>query len=204
MSITITATDTSGTSITIEESGSPQLTPFVQPSTLAVNQLSCPEFLAPDGTSEISISNTGVTFQGLTTHAGGITITGGSLTGSQTISNYVTDTAITTTEFQTYAGQKIIYTGGAGEIDLPAAVAADIGKSWIIINAGTGAITIDVNGSGTAQFVRTLTGGSVATSNSADKVIAAGGSAELICIADASITNSSSVPNWLLYGGGIS
>ena len=204
MAITVTVTDTQGTAVIVREEGAVQLNPFLIPNTITATNIECPNFFSSDGSVEVAVSNSGTTFTGLTTHAGGITITGGSLTGSQTISNYVTDTAITTTEFQTYAGQKIIYTGGAGEIDLPAAVAADIGKSWIIINAGTGALTIDVNGSGTAQFVRTLTGGSVATSNSADKVIAAGGSAELICIADASITNSSSVPNWLLYGGGIS
>jgi len=127
-----------------------------------------------------------------------------SVTTSQTIANYVTDTSITTTEFATYTGKKIIYTGGAGEIDLPAAVAADAGKSWVIINAGTGALTIDVDGSSTAQYVRFLTGGAVSTSNSVNRVIAAGGTAEIICITDGSVTNSASVPNYLIYGGGIS
>jgi len=132
------------------------------------------------------------------------TVNAAAYTGSQTIANYVTDTSITTTEFATYTGKKIIYTGGTGEIDLPAAVAADAGKSWVIINAGTGALTIDVDGSSTAQYVRFLTGGAVSTSNSVNRVIAAGGTAEIICITDGSVTNSASVPNYLIYGGGIS
>tara|TARA_R110002074_G_scaffold381291_3_gene560285 strand:- start:1384 stop:1944 length:561 start_codon:yes stop_codon:yes gene_type:complete len=130
-------------------------------------------------------------------------ITASAITASQTLAP-TTDTSISVSEFAAFAGKKIIYTGGAGEIDLPAAVAADNGKSWVIINAGTGALTIDVDGSGTAQFVRFLSGGSVATSNSANKIIAAGGSAELICIVDGSATNSTTVPNYLIYGGGIS
>ena len=139
---------------------------------------------------------------GTTTVNGALTVSSG-ITGSQTLAP-TTDTSISVSEFAAFAGKKIIYTGGAGEIDLPAAVAADNGKSWVIINAGTGALTIDVDGSGTAQFVRFLSGGSVATSNSANKIIAAGGSAELICIVDGSATNSTTVPNYLIYGGGIS
>ena len=200
MSYTITLTEGATTTLLVNDNPETVVAINNTPSTLIVSDvLLTPKVASSSGTTSFTLDEVSgdVTFEStLVANAG--------LTASQTISNYVTGTAITTTEFQTYVGQKIIYTGGAGEIDLPAAVAADIGKSWIIINAGTGALTIDVNGSGTAQYVRTLTGGSVATSNSADKVIAAGGSAELICIADASITNSSSVPNWLLYGGGIS
>ena len=151
--------------------------------------------------SETTLNTTLTT--GATTVNGALTVSSG-ITASQTIANYVTDTSISTTEFATYTGKKIIYTGGAGEIDLPSAVAADAGKSWIIINAGTGALTIDVDGSGTAQYVRFLTGGAVTTSNSANRIIAAGGTAELVCIVDGSVTNSATVPNYLIYGGGIS
>ena len=139
---------------------------------------------------------------GATTVNGALTVSSG-ITGSQTLAP-TTDTSISVSEFAAFAGKKIIYTGGAGTIALPAAVAADNGKSWVIINAGTGTLTIDVDGSSTAQYVRFLTGGAVTTSNSANRIIAAGGSAELVCIADGSATNSATVPNYLIYGGGIS
>ena len=126
------------------------------------------------------------------------------ITSSQTISNYVTDTAIDATEFAGYAGKKIIYTGAASTISLPNATAADIGKTWSILNAGTGAITIDVDASGTAQQVRHLHAGGVNTSTT-DRTIAIGGVVEIICIAEdnGGITNSSTKPNYAIYGGGV-
>jgi hypothetical protein len=132
------------------------------------------------------------------------TVTADAYTGSQTISNYVTDTAIDVTEFASYAGKKIIYTGAASTISLPNVVAADIGKSWTIVNAGTGVITVDVDASGTAQQVRHAHAGGVNTSTT-DRTIAIGGVVEIICIAEDSsgITNSSSKPNYLIYGGGV-
>lgn len=125
-------------------------------------------------------------------------------TASQPISNYVTDTAIDVTEFASYAGKKIIYTGAASTISLPNVVAADIGKSWTIVNAGTGVITVDVDASGTAQQVRHAHAGGVNTSTT-DRTIAIGGVVEIICIAEDSsgITNSSDKPNYLIYGGGV-
>ena len=132
------------------------------------------------------------------------TVTADAYTGSQTISNYVTDTAIDVTEFASYVGKKIIYTGAASTISLPNVVAADIGKSWTIVNAGTGVITIDVDASGTAQQVRHAHAGGVNTSTT-DRTIAIGGVVEIICIAEDSsgITNSSDKPNYLIYGGGV-
>ena len=152
------------------------------------------------GWTDNSVSET--TLNTATTVNGALTVSSG-ITGSQTLAP-TTDTSISVSEFAAFAGKKIIYTGGAGTIALPAAVAADNGKSWVIINAGTGTLTIDVDGSSTAQYVRFLTGGAVTTSNSANRIIAAGGSAELVCIADGSATNSATVPNYLIYGGGIS
>ena len=126
------------------------------------------------------------------------------ITSSQTISNYVTDTAIDATEFAGYVGKKIIYTGAASTISLPNATAADIGKTWSILNAGTGVITIDVDASGTAQQVRHLHAGGVNTSTT-DRTIAIGGVVEIICIAEdnGGITNSSAKPNYAIYGGGV-
>lgn len=132
------------------------------------------------------------------------TATADAITASQTIANYVTDTAIDVTEFATYTGKKIIYTGAASTISLPNVVAADIGKSWTIVNAGTGVLTVDVDASGTAQQVRHAHAGGVNTSTT-DRTIAIGGIVEIICIAEDSsgITNSSDKPNYLIYGSGV-
>ena len=149
--------------------------------------------------AQTNITSVG-TLTGLT--AGQITAT--AYTGPQTIANYVTDTAIDVTEFATYTGKKIIYTGAASTISLPNVVAADIGKSWTIVNAGTGVLTVDVDASGTAQQVRHAHAGGVNTSTT-DRTIAIGGIVEIICIAEDSsgITNSSDKPNYLIYGSGV-
>ena len=127
---------------------------------------------------------------GATTVNGALTVSSG-ITGSQTIS-IVTDTSIDVTEFATYNGKKIIYTGGAGTIILADAVAADIGKAWVIINAGTGAITIDRTTS--TQTIKLLNGSSV-SAGSANLTVATGGVIEVICTA---------ADNYITFGSGVS
>jgi len=76
MSITITATNTEGTTVIVQESGGVQLNPLLFPNTLSLSNLSCSNFLSSDGTTEVSVSNTGTTFTGLTTHGAGATVNG--------------------------------------------------------------------------------------------------------------------------------
>jgi len=132
-----------------------------------------------------------------------LTVSGG-ITGSIAISNYVVDTAISVSEFAAFAGKRIVYTGNACDIDLPAAVDADIGKTWVIVNASSAAITIDVDGSGTGQYVRWATGATITTSNSANRAIASGGVVELVCTKATSSANTATAPNYVIYGSGIS
>jgi hypothetical protein len=120
-----------------------------------------------------------------------LVVTGG-VTASQTIANAVTDTDISVSEFATYNGKKIIYTGGAGSIHLADAVAADIGKAWTIINAGTGAIT--VNRATSTQTIKLLNGSAV-SAGSANLTLATGGIIEIICTA---------ADNYIAFGSGIS
>ena len=120
-----------------------------------------------------------------------LVVTGG-LTASQAIANAVTDTNISVSEFATYDGKKIIYTGGAGSVHLADAVAADIGKGWTIINAGTGAIT--VNRATSSQTIKLLNGSSV-SAGSANLTVATGGIIEIICTA---------ADNYIAFGSGIS
>ena len=114
------------------------------------------------------------------------------LVASQAIANAVTDTNISVSEFATYNGKKVIYTGGAGSVHLADAVAADIGKAWTIINAGTGAIT--VNRATSTQTIKLLNGSSV-SAGSANLTVATGGIIEIICTA---------ADNYIAFGSGIS
>ena len=120
-----------------------------------------------------------------------LVVTGG-LTASQTLANAVTDTDISVSEFATYNGKKLIYTGGAGSIHLADAVAADIGKAWVIINAGTGAITI--NRATSTQTIKLLDGSAI-SAGSANLTLATGGIIEIICTA---------ADNYIAFGTGIS
>lgn len=121
------------------------------------------------------------------------TVTATSYTGSQTLSNSVTDTDIDATEFAGYVGTKIIYTGsGTGNITLPAAVSGDAGKSWIVINTGSGALTVkrDTN----TQTIKFLNGSAVSTGTS-NLTLAVGSVAEIIC---------TGADNYITFGTGIS
>jgi len=115
-----------------------------------------------------------------------------SVTASQALNNSITDTSIDASEFAAFAGTKIIYTGGAGSITLPDAVSGDVGKAWIVVNAGTGAITVkrDTN----SQVIKFLNGSAV-SSGSANLTLAVGSAVEIICTA---------VDNYIAFGSGIS
>lgn len=95
----------------------------------------------------------------------------------------------------TYKGYRIVIDGNY-DITLPDATASEVGYTWVIHNAHSGAITLD---KGTAdQTVKHLTGSAVTTItvNSSTSVnIASGGVAELVCI---------SADNYIIFGSGIS
>mgnify|MGYP001055964481 FL=1 len=115
----------------------------------------------------------------------------GAITASQTIS-IVADTSIDATEFATYTGKKIVYTGAAGTVILADAVSGDLGKGWTIVNAGTGAITIDR--ATNSQTIKLLNGSSV-SAGSANLTVATGGIIEITCTA---------ADNYIAFGSGIS
>jgi hypothetical protein len=150
-----------------------------------------------DGQIKFTAIKAGSATDVLTLNGSGSTLTGslevtGGVTASQTIVNAVTDTDISVSEFATYNGKKIIYTGGAGSVHLADAVAADIGKAWTIINAGTGAIT--VNRATSTQTIKLLNGSAV-SAGSANLTLATGGIIEIICTA---------ADNYIAFGSGIS
>jgi len=163
--------------------------------------------------TDVTVSSSDAISVDLTTSSTTLEIANGGLTfngslpdffdGSQNISNYVTSTGIdSASEFSALAGKKIVYTGGGVTVPLPNPTSITAGTAWVILNAGTGNITIDVDGDSVAQQVRFLSGAAVATSNSNNLRLTPGGVAELICIKDGT-TNSSSKPNYLIFGSGL-
>lgn len=136
------------------------------------------------------------TFAGLTT--GTATITGsatvaGGLTASQNIETVTTSSgAVYTSTFATFHSKKVIYTGSGATILVPPPVAADVGKSWTFINAGTGGLV--VTRTDTDMLIKNLDGSSV-TAGTSNLTIAVGGVTEIICIA---------VDTYVIFGSGIS
>ena len=137
------------------------------------------------------------TFAGLTVNA---------ITASQTMQLITgSTTSVNTTDFLSYAGKRLmVTTSGAITIDLPNSVAADAGKTWVIMNASNNEITLDVDNNGTTQYFRILTGGSVITpylgQNVSHLKITKGGIAELVCLGAG---NDISVPSYLIFGSGV-
>ena len=110
---------------------------------------------------------------------------------------------ISSADFKSYAGQRIVYYGsGAGEFDLFDAAAADIGKTFVIVNASDDTITLDVDGGGTAQYVGVLTGSSNDGQNT-NITIVTGGVAELVCVRGTANGGSAAAPNFIIFGSGI-
>ena len=150
-----------------------------------------------DGQIKFTAIKAGSATDVLTLNGSGSTLTGsleitGGVTASQTLVNAVTDTSIDATEFASYSGKKVVYTGGAGTVILADAVSGDLGKGWTIVNAGTGAITIDR--ATNSQTIKLLNGSAV-SAGSANLTLATGGVIEITCTA---------ADNYIAFGSGIS
>ena len=95
-----------------------------------------PQGLAPSNSPTFAGLTTGTaTITGSATVAGGAAVTGG-LTASQNIETVTTSSgAMYSSTFATFHSKKVIYTGSGVTVLVPAPVAADVGKSWTLINA---------------------------------------------------------------------
>ncbi len=123
------------------------------------------------------------------TVTGAITGTGG-ITSFPTFQSSASGTVSAST-FAGYANKRVVLSGSsAATYVLPDAVSGDQGKTWIINNASSAAITLDVDGN--SQTVTKLTGSAAAVTT--DITIASGGVAELIC---------TGADSYILYGSGI-
>ena len=136
----------------------------------------------------------------------GALVSSGTITASPTMQLITgSTTSVNTTDFLSYAGKRLmVTTSGALTIDLPNSVAADAGKTWVIMNASNNEMTLDVDNNGTTQYFRILTGGSVITPYLGQSVshlkITKGGIAELVCLGAG---NDISAPSYLIFGSGV-
>ena len=107
----------------------------------------------------------------------------------------VTGTSIAHATFSTYKGQKVVFTGSSNcTIQLPDVAAGDVGATWTVCNAGSANVIFDLNGSGSAQTLKILTGAAVTTVGTDDPHIIPGGVASLVCTA---------ADNYILFGSGV-
>jgi len=107
----------------------------------------------------------------------------------------VTGTSIAHAVFTDYRGQKVVFTGSSNcTIQLPDVAAGDVGATWTVCNAGSANVIFDLNGSGSAQTLKILTGTAVTTVGTDDPHIVPGGVASLVCTA---------ADNYILFGSGV-
>lgn len=107
----------------------------------------------------------------------------------------VTGTSIAHATFSNYKGQKVVFTGSSNcTIQLPDVAAGDVGATWTVCNAGSANVIFDLNGSGSAQTLKILTGAAVTDVGTDDPHIIPGGVASLVCTA---------ADNYILFGSGV-
>ena len=137
-----------------------------------------------NGTANIdALAADAATVTGIITGSGGIT----SFINIQTSAS----STVAAGTFAGYANKRVILTGStAATYVLPDAVVGDVGKTWVICNASSAAITLDVDTN--SQTVTKLVGSAAATTS--DITIASGGVVDLVCTA---------ADNYILYGSGI-
>jgi len=120
---------------------------------------------------------------------------------------HIVQASLTGTEFLELNGKRLVKvsTGGTLNFALPQPSAQDIGKSWTVVNAdfggssSTAPITLDLG----TQYVRFMDGSSTQGTRT-DFKINSSGIADIICIAANASGGTSSTPNFIIYGSGIS
>lgn len=154
--------------------------------------------------STIDFAGAGVT---ATESAGTVTVTIPGGGGSSGDIDIIT-ASLSDTQFKAKDGKRLlkVSSGGSYEYNLFQPVAADIGKSWTVINADSSGsssysgILIDSN----SQRIRFMDGSSsYAISNTVDATVHRGGIAEIVCVAANANGGTSQAPNFIIYGSGI-
>jgi len=119
--------------------------------------------------------------------------------GAAAVSHTVNDSNLTGAQFKALSGQRIIKISSvARTYALFQPVADDVTKSWTIINASQGDITLDAD----SQRVRVMDGFST-TAVATDWKILKGGIVDIVCVNSSANGGASNSPNFVIYGTGI-
>ncbi len=119
--------------------------------------------------------------------------------GTPSISHTINDSDLSGVQFKALSGQRIIKTSGnARTYTLFQPVAADVTKSWTIINASGADITLDA----ASQYIHVMD--AITTSaKQTDWKILKGGIVDIVCVGSGPNGGATNGPNFVIYGTGI-
>ena len=153
--------------------------------------------LGGDGTYQFP-STDGSTDQVLATNGSG-QLSFVNQSGAAAVSHTVNDSDLTGAQFKALSGQRIIkISQNARTYAFFQPAAEDVTKSWTIVNAGAGDITLDAD----AQYVHSMDAFSTIAKKT-DWKVRAGGIIDVVCIASGANGGTENSPNFIIYGSGI-
>jgi len=119
--------------------------------------------------------------------------------GAAAVSHTVNDSDLSAVQFKALSGQRIIkISSSARTYALFQPTADDVTKSWTIINASGGDITLDAD----SQFVHVMDAITTAAKQTDWKILK-GGIVDIVCVGSGANGGASNGPNFVIYGTGI-
>ena len=155
--------------------------------------------LGGDGTYQFP-STDGSADQVLSTNGSGqLSFVDQSAGGTAAITHTVNNSNLTGAQFKALSGQRIIkIAANVRTYALFQPVAGDVTKSWTIVNASQGDITLDAD----SQYIHVMDG-LTAIGRQTDWKIRKGGIVDVVCIGSGANGGASNSPNFVIYGAGI-
>ena len=150
------------------------------------------QFPSTDGSSNQVLATNGSGQLSFVNQSGGTTTTAA-------VSHTVNDSNLTGAQFKALSGRRIIKTSStARTYTLFQPVAADVTKSWTIINASSADITLDAD----SQYIHVMDAITTAAKQTDWKILK-GGVVDIVCVGSGPNGGASNVPNFVIYGTGI-
>ena len=148
------------------------------------------QFPSTDGSADQVLSTNGSGQLSFVDQSGG---------GAAAISHTINNSNLSGAQFKALSGHRIIKIATAVRTySLFQPVAADVTKSWTIINASAADITLDAD----SQYIHVMD--SITTiAKKTDWKILKGGIVDVVCIASGANGGASNGPNFVIYGTGI-
>ena len=149
------------------------------------------QFPSTDGSSDQVLATNGSGQLSFVNQSGGTT--------TAAVSHTVNDSNLTGAQFKALSGHRIIkISGNTRTYALFQPAAADVTKSWTIINASGADITLDAD----SQYVHVMDAFTT-IARKTDWKILKGGIVDIVCVGSAANGGVSNGPNFVIYGTGI-